>query len=317
VQKDIDEGKANPGQYFVLKFDFSEIPLTRPDLTEANEVLKKSLNSSLETFYRKYTAYLGGNFTDLCQEIDSKEPQISLRRCAELVRHAIEQDEQLAGIEGIYVLVDEHDALSNAYLEPPKTVERPKAVERPEIAWEETDVGLTFKAFWATIKILCAEGIIQRTFITGISPLSLSSAFNVARNVSFHRDLAGLCGLTYSDLEDALKGIYEDPEAYNGFLSEMTKFFNGYHFCKGEMVGTVYNTERCLAYLQCRIERVPPETEDPENSEVSELFLRRFTASPPVVRDFEKALEYDEKGDFTPLQYGRFKHEFTRRDLVC
>jgi hypothetical protein len=313
VQKDIDERKANPGQYFVLKFDFSEIDPS-PNLTEAHETLVEFLNSSFETFYRRYTAYLGGNFTGLCSKIDSKRPNLSLRRCAESVRDAIEQDERLAGIEGIYVLVDEYDAFPNNYLEPPKTVGGSK------IAWEDTAVGRTFKSFWATIKSLGAAGIIRRIFITGISPLSLSSlgsAFNVARNLSFDRDLAGLCGLTYSDLEDALKEIYEDPEAYNGVLSEMTKFFNGYHFCKDETVETVYNTETCLAYLQCRIERKTPETQDPANSEVSEQFLRRFAASAPVIRDFEKALEFDEKEGFTPLEYGRFKPEFTLRDLVC
>jgi Predicted AAA-ATPase len=312
VQKDIDEGKANPGQYFVLKFDFSEIN-PRPDLTEANETLTKFLNYSLETFYGRYTAYLGGNFADLCQNIDSNQPNLSLQRCAESVRDAIEQDERLAGIEGIYVLVDEYDAFPNSYLEPPKTVGGPK------IAWEDTAVGRTLKSFWATIKSLGTEGIIRRIFITGISPLSLSvgSAFNAARNLSFDRDLTGLCGLTYSDLEDALMGIYKDPKACNSFLSEMTKFFNGYHFCKDETVETVYNTETCLAYLQCRIERVTPETQDPENSEVSEHFLTRFAASAPVIRDFEKALECDEKGSFTPLEYDRFRPEFTLRDLVC
>jgi hypothetical protein len=296
-----------------LKFDFSEINASR-NLAKANETLVKFLNSSLVTFYRKYIAYLGGDFTGLCQNLDSEWPNFSLRRCAESVRDAIEQDERLAGIEGIYVLVDEYDAFPNNYLDPPNSVEGSK------VAWEDTDVGQTFKSFWATMKSLGVEGIIRRMFITGISPLSLSSlgsAFNVARNLSFHRDLAGLCGLTYSDLEDALKGIYGDPEAYNGFLSEMTKYFNGYHFCKDETVGTVYNTETCLAYLQGRIERVEPEIEDPANSEVSEQFLRRFAASAPVVRDFEKALEYDEKGGFAPLKYGRFKPEFTLRDLVC
>jgi hypothetical protein len=313
----MDERKAIPGQYFVLKFDFSEIN-PNPDLTD--DTLVDFVNSSLETFYGRYTAYLGGNFTGLCEKIDSKRPNRNLRRCAELVRHAIKQDERLDDIEGIYVLVDEYDAFPNNYLEPPKTVGGLKTVEGPKIAWEDTAVGRTFRSFWATIKALCAEGIIKRTFITGISPLSLSnlgSAYNVARNLSFDRDLAGLCGLTYSDLEDALMGIYKDPKAYNGFLPEMTKFFNGYHFCKDETVGTVYNTETCLAYLQCRIERKTPETQDPANSEVSELFLRKFAASAPVIRDFEKALECDEKGSFTPLKYDRFRPEFTLQDLVC
>jgi len=246
---------------------------------------------------------LGGNFTGLCQTLDREWPNLGLRRCAESVRDAIEQDERLAGIEGIYVLVDEYDAFPNNYLDPPKTVEGSKA------AWEDTEVGQTFKSFWATIKSLGAEGIIRRIFITGISPLSLSSlgsAFNVARNLSFHQDLAGLCGLTSSDLEAALKEIGEDDK----HLSEMTKYFNGYHFCRNKTVETVYNTETCLAYLQSIVDGGDLETHDPANSEVSEQFLRRFAASAPVIRDFEKE-------GFTPIKYGRFKTEFTLRDLVC
>ena len=316
MQKDIDERKVKPGQYFVLKFDFSKIN-PNPDLTKAHEALIKNLNSSIKWFYQDYTAYLGGNFTGLCEKIDSKQPNLSLRRCAELVRHAIKQDERLDGIEGIYVLVDEYDAFLNNYLKPPKTVGGLKIVEGPKIAWEDTAVGRTFRSFWATIKVLCTEGIITRTLITGISPLSFSSLGSAYRNLSFDRDLAEFCGLTYSDLEDALMGIYKDPKAYNGFLSEMTKFFNGYHFCKDETVGTVYNTETCLAYLQCRIERKTPETQDPANSEVSESFLRKFAASAPGIRDLEKALECDEKGNFTPLKYERFIPEFTLQDLVC
>src|SRR5436305_4659944 len=99
LQKDINQGKVKPGQYLVLKFDFSVVR-PNPNLTEANETLIKFLNSSFQTFYRRYTAYLGGNFTGLCSKIDSKEPNLSFRRCAESVRDAIEQDERLAGIEG-------------------------------------------------------------------------------------------------------------------------------------------------------------------------------------------------------------------------
>ncbi len=68
------------------------------------------------------------------------------------------------------------------------------------------------------------------------------------RNLSFNRALSGLCCLTHSDLEDAVKGIYKESESCNDFLSEMTKSFNGYHFCNDESVETVYNTESCLAY---------------------------------------------------------------------
>ena len=221
MQKDIDEKCLKPGQYFVLTFDFSEVN-ARSDLTEANETLIKFLNSSIRSFYKTYAAYLGRSVADLYQDIDRKEPNSSLEQCCESVRDAIEQDRRL---EGIYVLVDEYDAFPNHYLELQQTAGEPK------IAWEGTAVGSTFKSFWSTVKSMGRDGFIRRVFITGISPLSLSgigSAFNVARNLSFHQDLAGLCGLTSSDLEAALKEIGEDDK----HLSEMTKCFNGYHFAR-------------------------------------------------------------------------------------
>ena len=66
-----------------------------------------------------------------------------------------------------------------------------------------------------------------------------------------------------------------------------------------------------MAYLQCLIEGVTPQAEDPQNSEVSEQFLRICAASAPVTSDLEKALES------SILEYDRFKHQFTLRDLVC
>jgi len=79
-----------------------------------------------------------------------------------------------------------------------------------KIAWEEKPVGRTFKSFWTTIKCFAGKSVIKRLFITGISPLSLSSAgsgFNVARNLSFDKDLAELYNLTHSNLVNALKKI--------------------------------------------------------------------------------------------------------------
>jgi hypothetical protein len=167
------------------------------------------------------------------------------------------------------------------------------------------------------VKFLCSEGI-KKVFITGISPLSLSSlgsAFNLSRNVSFHQNLAGLCGLTRSDLEVVLEEICRGEACDH--LSIMTKSFNGYHFCGYKTVGTVYNTETCLAYLQSIVDKGGAKAGNPQNSEVSEQFLKRFATLAPLIRDFEKALECDEKGDFVPLKYDEVDDEFTLEDLVC
>jgi len=73
--------------------------------------------------------------------LTGNEPNLSLWWCAQSVRNAIKQDERLAGIEGMYVLVDEYDAFPNNYLEPPKT------------AWESTDVGRTVTKFGLCINL--------------------------------------------------------------------------------------------------------------------------------------------------------------------
>jgi hypothetical protein len=313
VQKDINEGKVKPGQYFILKFDFSKVR-PNPDLTEANETLIKFLNSSLKTFYRTYAVYLGRDVTDLYQTIDSKEPNISLRRCAQSVRHAIRQGGQFTSIEGIYVIVDEYDAFSNHYLELQQTAGEPK------IAWEGTAVASTFKSFWSTVKSMGRDGFIRRVFITGILPLSLSdlgSSFNVLTNLSFDSDLAGLCGLTRSDVEDVLKKICKDSVKRDLALWEMIEWYNGFHFCNYEKVTTVFNTETCLAHLQRLFRGKTTDVENPENSEISEEFLRAFTSSAPAIRDFERAMKLDETGEFESLEYGKFKTRLTLRDLVC
>ena len=45
---------------------------------------------------------------------------------------------------------------------------------------------------------------IEKCFITGVSPLSMTD-FNIATNVSFEKELAGLCGLSYEDVYAALQ----------------------------------------------------------------------------------------------------------------
>ena len=82
-------------------------------------------------------------------------------------------------------------------------------------------------------------------------------------------------------------------------------------------VGTVYNTETCLAYLQSIVNGSKLETKNPLNSEVAEQFLNKFATSASVITDFEKALQYEKIGDFVPLEYGLWKQEFTLGDLVC
>ncbi|KAK6331391.1 hypothetical protein TWF730_004473 [Orbilia blumenaviensis] len=314
VQNDIDEENIKPGQYLVLTFDFSTFKASQ-DLAEMDQHLTKILNDSIEYFYERYALFLGQKISDLLEEIDEHYPDRSLGKCVRIVQRALQTQEKKE-IKGIYMLVDEYDAFCNRYLD---------LYDKKEIVWHDTPAEQTFKSFWSAVKYWSTKGI-DRVFITGISPLSLSTAggvFNVTRNVSFHEDLAGLCGLKNSEIATALKEIGEhskkiskDTISSDKHLSEMTKSFNGYHFCKHTPVDNVYNTETCLQYFQDIFDGGGAETADPAHSEVSKEFLHTtFATEPELIKDCEKALECRDDGDFTGLKYTTLPVNITLHDL--
>lgn len=324
VQKDINDGTVTPGQYFTLKFDFSTIDRCS-DVKEASRSLKTTLNRSIERFYKTYSIYWDGDMREPGDLIDKEDPAISLRKCVRWVKNLHKtargkKNGQLADVQGIYLLVDEYDAFSNNYLDPYN-----------HTIYEGTEVEATFTSFWSTVKSLLGPNKgIPRVFITGILPLSLAgigSGFNVARDISFDKDVAGLCGLTRKDIEASLKKACDlDINAYKTHLSVMTRYYNGYHFCNERTVDTVYNTETCLNYLQiAAIEGKKTRVEDTPNSEVSKQFLNIFAASPSVIHDFQEALkprEEDgrgrdghEKNEYQLIRYTKLQTSFTLAEL--
>lgn len=99
----------------------------------------------------------------------------------------------------IYLMADEYDAFSNEHMDPHGSI---------PVAWTRSNAASLIKDFWATVKRLMGLRYgIRKCFITGISPLSLvdnTSGFNIAVNVSFEKEVAGLCGLTRADIAAAL-----------------------------------------------------------------------------------------------------------------
>jgi hypothetical protein len=287
-----------------LKFDFS-LGDRGLNVEEAGQFFKDSINGSLERFYETYSTHLGEDANKLCKSLIPEKPVYNLERCVRFVQKVLsrKRNKQLAGVQGIYLLVDEYDTFTEEFLEPNDT------------AYNGSAVGQVFKSFWLTIKSLLQPNRIRKVFVTGTAPLSLAG-FGSGYNVSSDEDMAGICGLTRADIEAALETLYgSDNDAYKRHLQDMTIYLNGYHFCNQKTLESVYNTDTCLSYLQCLKEGTLPEARDPANSEVSRRFLRRFSASRFTVEDFETGLKRDEKGDFVPFKYDTLKKDFILTDL--
>ncbi|KAG0633602.1 hypothetical protein HOY80DRAFT_1063168 [Tuber brumale] len=122
-------------------------------------------------------------------------------------------------------------------------------------------------------KVWWAYPMVSANALSGISQLFLAnstSGFNIMVNLSFKEDIAGLCGLTRAEVEEALDRIRESKTDVKEHVTLLMKYVNGYHFCHYRSSEPVFNTDTSLKYLQARDEF---DIASPLNSQVSAQFL--------------------------------------------
>ncbi|BBE31244.1 hypothetical protein OSSY52_13850 [Tepiditoga spiralis] len=205
--------------YHILEFNFSGLN------TDSKEVLKYGFKNkvfnSLNFFIKHYNLKIKLN-TDL------KEP-------ADLLSNFINQyKEQNLKIK-IYLLIDEYDHFANELL----------SFKLDEFKNIVSKTGFVRK-FYEVIK----EGtrsVIDRLFITGVAPItldSLTSGFNISKNMSTTLELNEMMGFTESEVKDILK----EYQINDDILQDMKFSYNGYMFNK-RASQKVYNSDMVLYFI--------------------------------------------------------------------
>jgi hypothetical protein len=121
--------------------------------------------------------------------------------------------------------------------------------------WKNSEPYSVLKAFWSSVKAGNKSSYgIRKVYITGVTPLLLSgltSGGNHQENISFSPRISTICGLTRSDVLEALRVICNNnEEEAQKHLKELQHHANGYHFCQERSVDPVFNTQTALSYLQ-------------------------------------------------------------------
>ena len=142
----------------------------------------------------------------------------------------------------MYILIDEYDNFANEILSKDRKLF--KAI---------TNADGFLKAFYKAIK-KHTKKVVAKTFITGVSSVSLdslTSGFNIAKNVTCDPRLNEFAGFT----KDELIGLIEklvDTKALNTtaevLAENMRKAYNGYAFNR-KAKNTLFNSSMCLNYL--------------------------------------------------------------------
>ncbi|KAF8539122.1 hypothetical protein BDD12DRAFT_114393 [Trichophaea hybrida] len=192
-------------------------------------------NCALEEFYITYAPYFEESSQGLIDRLIVPHGSAQgLIRCAQFVKNKLREsvksgmNHPLAGVKGIYVLIDEYDTFAKNYI----TAGNNRTAAAWDEAFPEKDIKNLYSIFKARLQF-------RKFFITGVSPIVLThmtSGFNIERNVSFDAELSGLCGLTREDLQAALglippgKVTKNNDEITQTHIKHLTTLANGLQF---------------------------------------------------------------------------------------
>ena len=216
--------------YHVLNLEFSEIyGNTSAQLVEG---FTSNIIDSITDFLDRYPEV---NFE--VDEYKNKTPSALINAFFTSCKIAFK------GKQDLYVIIDEYDNFANEILS-----------KNRDLFKEITNANGFLKAFYKAIKKHTTK-VIAKTFITGVSSVSLdslTSGFNIAENVTCDPNLNEFAGFT----KDELIGLIEklvDTKALNStadaIAENMRKAYNGYAFSQIAQ-NTLFNSSMCLKYLK-------------------------------------------------------------------
>ncbi len=240
-------GNSTPlkNSYYILNFSFSGIK------TQTPEEVEKEFNSEVSTqIIRFLNTYSLGSDED--QEVFSGNLS-----SPDLLRKFFTLFSKFAPSGKVYILIDEYDHFTNELF----------SFYRDHFKDIVSRNGWVRK-FYEVIKQFMGEGTVDRFFATGVTPVtldSMTSGFNVAKNITLHPDFHNMAGFTESELRGILENtIYEEGKfEIDTVVSDMRAWYNGSKFSP-EVTERLYNPQMVISFLAdfSRIFKYPGEMAD-------------------------------------------------------
>ena len=254
-----EENLATHNSYHVIDFDFSRVN------TDNYDTLVDSFFSvvilGIDNFKRRY------------QDFKFDYSKLNPKDSVTLFNYFTNAYLNFFNSKKLYVMIDEYDKFANELLE-----------KDLELFLSITGKSGLLKNFYAAIKAQTSDAI-AKTFITGVSSVSLdslTSGFNIARNVTAKSNFNEYTGFTEDELEILIPKLVDVEKlgvTTKEIISRMKPVYDGYCF-SSEADKTVYNSSMCLYYLDMVREKgvfLNPEdyldpASDHDGSKLSQLF---------------------------------------------
>ncbi|GHV63843.1 hypothetical protein FACS1894199_00710 [Bacteroidia bacterium] len=245
--------------YAVLKFDFSGLD------TSSEQGFVKSFSEKVQDtvcdFINTYRDIIPDS-SILIQEIKQEKRGIgSLQIAFNAVKSAGKR---------IYIIIDEYDHFANDLIAMGKRLG--KELYKTMIAAN----GIV-RDFYERVKDGAKSSLVNRTFITGISPVmldDLTSGYNIATNLTLNEKYNEMMGFTKTEVEWLMHETGVNPDFIN---VDMEAYYDGYLFNKNG-ANRVYNPAMILYFFNQIVDfhRVPDSIID-ENLKTDYGRLQKLT----------------------------------------
>jgi hypothetical protein len=218
----------NANKYMVLHFDFSSI-----DTTSEAGVFNGFLSNVLKgigNFLTDYKTYFSKE--QVKEILSQKEPNEAIKK---LFYNLYEN----RAVSKVYILIDEYDHFANELI----------SFNFNHFMDIVTKNGYVRK-FYEAIKIETTTGIVERILMTGVSPItvdSLTSGFNIAKNISLSSTFHQMVGFEEKEVEGILAGVDMPMGDIPSTMNDMRLWYNGYLF-NPDISKRVYNPNMVLYF---------------------------------------------------------------------
>ncbi len=153
----------------------------------------------------------------------------------------MQQFVELLGQQPFLLLIDEYDHFANTIL-----------ATDLQLFQRIMGKGGFVRSFYEVLKTATQRGTLDRLFITGVTPLildSLTSGFNMAKNLSLHADFNAAMGFTAIETQALLQPLAAQCKLDSGqLMQDVTGWYNGYRFHPAS-VETVFNSDMVLYFV--------------------------------------------------------------------
>ena len=216
-------------QYMVLSMEFTKISTTSFEDTFQGFLTR--VKRAVDDFFVKYSHYFSSK--------DREQIQIQ-KFPADVIELLVSLMKEKAPNQKIYIIIDEYDHFANELI----------AFDLSNFKKIVSKNGFVRK-FYEAIKEGTKESVIDRFFATGITPItldSLTSGFNIAKDLSTDFQFANMMGFTEADLKGILNMASEkSPLDIAKTIPELKRWYDGYKFNKAQKEA-LYNPSMVLYF---------------------------------------------------------------------